>query len=59
MTAFSLTRPSPQILECSRCPKASSVGREGGAHSIAFYTDSKIVHVAFGGVHTPGFGAIS
>ena len=26
--------------------KASGVGREGGAHSIDFYTESKIVHVA-------------
>lgn len=33
--------------------KASGVGREGGAHSIDFYTESKIVHVALGDVHTP------
>ncbi|MEW2397967.1 5-carboxymethyl-2-hydroxymuconate semialdehyde dehydrogenase [Streptomyces sp. NPDC046862] len=39
--------------------KASGVGREGGAHSIDFYTESKIVHVALGDVHTPRFGASS
>ncbi|MFG1672411.1 5-carboxymethyl-2-hydroxymuconate semialdehyde dehydrogenase [Streptomyces sp. Y7] len=39
--------------------KASGVGREGGAHSIDFYTESKIVHVALGDVHTPRFGATS
>ncbi|MFE2040317.1 5-carboxymethyl-2-hydroxymuconate semialdehyde dehydrogenase [Streptomyces sp. NPDC059477] len=39
--------------------KASGVGREGGAHSIDFYTESKIVHVALGHVHTPRFGARS
>ncbi|MFK0281348.1 5-carboxymethyl-2-hydroxymuconate semialdehyde dehydrogenase [Streptomyces sp. NPDC090499] len=39
--------------------KASGVGREGGAHSIDFYTESKIVHVALGHVHTPRFGATS
>ncbi|MCL6737480.1 5-carboxymethyl-2-hydroxymuconate semialdehyde dehydrogenase [Streptomyces neyagawaensis] len=38
--------------------KASGVGREGGAHSIDFYTESKIVHVALGDVHTPRFGAV-
>ncbi|MFJ6893233.1 aldehyde dehydrogenase family protein [Streptomyces hokutonensis] len=37
--------------------KASGVGREGGAHSIDFYSESKIVHVALGDVHTPRFGA--
>ncbi|MFF0630612.1 5-carboxymethyl-2-hydroxymuconate semialdehyde dehydrogenase [Streptomyces sp. NPDC004296] len=36
--------------------KASGVGREGGAHSIDFYTESKIIHVALGDVHTPRFG---
>ncbi|WP_404816426.1 5-carboxymethyl-2-hydroxymuconate semialdehyde dehydrogenase [Streptomyces thermolineatus] len=36
--------------------KASGLGREGGAHSIDFYTESKIVHVALGDVHTPRFG---
>ncbi|MEU3620286.1 5-carboxymethyl-2-hydroxymuconate semialdehyde dehydrogenase [Streptomyces sp. NPDC006872] len=39
--------------------KASGVGREGGAHSIDFYSESKIVHVAMGDVHTPRFGASS
>ncbi|MDX6353024.1 MAG: 5-carboxymethyl-2-hydroxymuconic-semialdehyde dehydrogenase [Streptomyces sp.] len=37
--------------------KSSGLGREGGAHSIDFYTESKIVHVALGEVHTPRFGA--
>jgi 5-carboxymethyl-2-hydroxymuconic-semialdehyde dehydrogenase len=36
--------------------KSSGLGREGGAHSIDFYTESKIVHVALGDVHTPRFG---
>ncbi|GGO80195.1 5-carboxymethyl-2-hydroxymuconate semialdehyde dehydrogenase [Wenjunlia tyrosinilytica] len=36
--------------------KASGVGREGGAHSVDFYTESKIVHVALGEVRTPRFG---
>jgi 5-carboxymethyl-2-hydroxymuconic-semialdehyde dehydrogenase len=39
--------------------KASGVGREGGAHSIDFYTESKIIHVALGDVHTPRFGTAS
>ncbi|CAL9335143.1 5-carboxymethyl-2-hydroxymuconate semialdehyde dehydrogenase [Streptomyces sp. enrichment culture] len=39
--------------------KSSGVGREGGAHSIDFYTESRIVHVALGDVHTPRFGAAS
>lgn len=39
--------------------KDSGVGREGGAHSIDFYTESKIVHVALGAVKTPRFGAPS
>jgi 5-carboxymethyl-2-hydroxymuconic-semialdehyde dehydrogenase len=37
--------------------KDSGVGREGGAHSIDFYTESKIVHVTLGDVHVPRFGA--
>ncbi|MFF8593936.1 5-carboxymethyl-2-hydroxymuconate semialdehyde dehydrogenase [Streptomyces sp. NPDC015220] len=37
--------------------KSSGLGREGGAHSIDFYTESKIVHVMLGEVHTPRFGA--
>lgn len=39
--------------------KASGLGREGGAHSIDLYTESKIVHVALGEVHTPRFGGTS
>jgi 5-carboxymethyl-2-hydroxymuconic-semialdehyde dehydrogenase len=37
--------------------KASGVGREGGAHSIDFYSESKIVHVALDAVPVPRFGA--
>ncbi|WP_149551526.1 5-carboxymethyl-2-hydroxymuconate semialdehyde dehydrogenase [Streptomyces marokkonensis] len=37
--------------------KSSGLGREGGAHSIDFYTESKIVHVMLGEAHTPRFGA--
>jgi 5-carboxymethyl-2-hydroxymuconic-semialdehyde dehydrogenase len=37
--------------------KASGVGREGGAHSIDFFTESRIVHVALADVHVPRFGA--
>ncbi|WP_432828652.1 5-carboxymethyl-2-hydroxymuconate semialdehyde dehydrogenase [Dactylosporangium sp. CA-092794] len=37
--------------------KASGVGHEGGTHSIDFYTESKIVHVALGDVRVPRFGA--
>jgi 5-carboxymethyl-2-hydroxymuconic-semialdehyde dehydrogenase len=36
--------------------KASGVGREGGQHSIDFYTTSRIVHVAVGDTHVPRFG---
>jgi 5-carboxymethyl-2-hydroxymuconic-semialdehyde dehydrogenase len=36
--------------------KASGVGREGGQHSIDFYTQSRIVHVALGDTHVPRFG---
>ena len=36
--------------------KASGVGSEGGRHSIDFYTDSQIVHVALGDTHVPRFG---
>jgi 5-carboxymethyl-2-hydroxymuconic-semialdehyde dehydrogenase len=39
--------------------KDSGVGREGGAHSIDFYTEPKIVHVALGDVNVPRFGAAS
>jgi 5-carboxymethyl-2-hydroxymuconic-semialdehyde dehydrogenase len=37
--------------------KASGLGREGGQHSIDFYTSSRIVHVALGDTHVPRFGA--
>ena len=37
--------------------KASGLGREGGTHSIDFYTESRIVHVALGDTHVPRFGA--
>jgi 5-carboxymethyl-2-hydroxymuconic-semialdehyde dehydrogenase len=37
--------------------KASGVGREGGQHSIDFYTESRIVHVALADTHVPRFGA--
>lgn len=37
--------------------KASGLGREGGEHSIDFYTESRIVHVALGDTHVPRFGA--
>ncbi len=37
--------------------KASGLGREGGRHSIDFYTSSRIVHVALGDTHVPRFGA--
>jgi 5-carboxymethyl-2-hydroxymuconic-semialdehyde dehydrogenase len=37
--------------------KASGLGREGGQHSIDFYTQARIVHVALGETHVPRFGA--
>ena len=37
--------------------KASGLGREGGRHSIDFYTESRIVHVALGDTHVPRLGA--
>jgi 5-carboxymethyl-2-hydroxymuconic-semialdehyde dehydrogenase len=37
--------------------KASGLGREGGRHSIDFYTESRIVHVAMGDNRVPRFGA--
>lgn len=37
--------------------KASGLGREGGEHSLDFYTDTTIVHVALGDTHVPRFGA--
>ena len=37
--------------------KESGLGREGGQHSLDFYTDTTIVHVALGDTHVPRFGA--
>jgi len=37
--------------------KNSGLGREGGQHSIDFYTESRIVHIALGDTHVPRFGA--
>jgi 5-carboxymethyl-2-hydroxymuconic-semialdehyde dehydrogenase len=39
--------------------KASGIGREGGRHSVDFYTQARIVHVALGDAHVPRFGAAS
>ena len=39
--------------------KASGLGREGGQHSIDFYTESRIVHVALGDAHVPRFGVVT
>ncbi len=36
--------------------KASGVGREGGVHSLDFYSDRQIIHVALADPHTPRFG---
>src|SRR6516164_2916669 len=37
--------------------KASGLGREGGAHSLDFYTESRIVHIPLGDTAVPRFGA--
>ena len=37
--------------------KASGLGREGGPHSLDFYTESRIVHIPLGDTHVPRFGA--
>jgi 5-carboxymethyl-2-hydroxymuconic-semialdehyde dehydrogenase len=37
--------------------KASGLGREGGHHSLDFYTDSRIVHVALEDAAVPRLGA--
>ena len=37
--------------------KASGLGREGGPHSLDFYTESRIVHIPLGDAHVPRFGA--
>jgi 5-carboxymethyl-2-hydroxymuconic-semialdehyde dehydrogenase len=36
--------------------KASGLGREGGVHSIDFYTHQRVVHVAVGELPAPRFG---
>jgi 5-carboxymethyl-2-hydroxymuconic-semialdehyde dehydrogenase len=36
--------------------KASGLGREGGAHSLDFYTESRIVHIPLGDTGVPRFG---
>ena len=36
--------------------KASGLGREGGQHSIDFYSESRIVHLALGNARVPRFG---
>jgi 5-carboxymethyl-2-hydroxymuconic-semialdehyde dehydrogenase len=36
--------------------KASGVGHEGGTHSLDFYSQSRIVHIALGDTHVPRFG---
>ncbi len=36
--------------------KASGLGREGGRHSLDFYCEPQIVHVALGDHHIPRFG---
>jgi 5-carboxymethyl-2-hydroxymuconic-semialdehyde dehydrogenase len=36
--------------------KASGLGREGGQHSLDFYSDSRIVHVALDDPRVPRFG---
>ena len=37
--------------------KASGLGREGGPHSLEFYTESRIVHIPLGDTQVPRFGA--
>jgi 5-carboxymethyl-2-hydroxymuconic-semialdehyde dehydrogenase len=37
--------------------KDSGLGREGGHHSLDFYTESSIVHIAIDDAHVPRFGA--
>ncbi len=37
--------------------KASGFGREGGPHSLDFYTESRIVHIPLGDTGVPRFGA--
>ena len=37
--------------------KASGLGREGGPHSLDFYSQARIVHIPLGDTHVPRFGA--
>ena len=37
--------------------KASGLGREGGPHSLDFYTESRIIHIPLGDTRVPRFGA--
>jgi 5-carboxymethyl-2-hydroxymuconic-semialdehyde dehydrogenase len=37
--------------------KASGLGREGGPHSLDFYTESRIIHIPLEDTHVPRFGA--
>ncbi len=37
--------------------KASGLGREGGPHSLDFYTESRIIHIPLGDTGVPRFGA--
>jgi 5-carboxymethyl-2-hydroxymuconic-semialdehyde dehydrogenase len=37
--------------------RASGVGREGGPHSLDFYTESRIVHIPLADTRVPRFGA--
>jgi 5-carboxymethyl-2-hydroxymuconic-semialdehyde dehydrogenase len=37
--------------------KASGLGREGGQHSLDFYTESRIIHIPLEDTHVPRFGA--
>jgi 5-carboxymethyl-2-hydroxymuconic-semialdehyde dehydrogenase len=36
--------------------KSSGLGREGGVHSLDFYTETRIVHIALSDAHVPRFG---
>ncbi len=36
--------------------KASGLGREGGPHSLDFYSQARIVHIPLGDTHVPRFG---
>ncbi len=37
--------------------KSSGLGREGGEHSIDFYTEPRVVHLALGDTRVPRFGS--